>query len=452
MVPLPFANDMASSQPDTANDPLRIGEAIHALLARLFPLHRSQTGAGNRQTFEILSELVPWKIHETPSGTPAFSWTIPREWEITDAHISWSGRRLVDYRESNLHVFNGSRPVRARMTFAELEPHLVVHESFPDAIPYRTAFFRDHWGFCLTRQQWEQLKLLDGPFEVVIDSREFDGSLTHAEFETQTDAEKSFLIWAHCCHPSLANDNLSGVAIAAWLARELAQRPTRHNYRFVLAPATIGAINWIHQNDLGPFVGGIVLTLLGDNQPFHYKMTPSGRTEIDRAFEYLALTENANIRRLEFDPLGYDERQFGAPDCRLKTGRLTRALPGEFPEYHSSRDNLEFVRPEYLGESFELLRRAIDIVDANRVYKNLHGQCEPFLQPYDLYRGFGDDRPASFSPTAVMWVLHLADGRRDLIDMAIRSQRNWNEIRAAADALHRAGLLEPRDIQRDPPG
>ena len=420
-----------------------VGSQIYGLIEELFPIHRSQTGEGNRKTFEAITKWIAVNVVETPTGNTAFGWTIPMEWNIRDAYISFRGERIVDYRESNLHIVNGSQPCTVTMNYSNLRKHLFEHEKRPDGIPYRTAFFRDEWGFCVTRSQMELLEQLDGPFDIVIDSSEKSGSLSHAEIKTQPGAQDSILIWAHCCHPSLANDNLSGIATATMLAKKLASMETRYNYHFVFAPATIGAINWLATNHLESFRGGLVLSLLGDSEPFHYKKTPSGKSELDRVFALLAKQNSKQIRQIEFDPFGYDERQFCAPASKLHVGRLTRSLPGEFDEYHSSKDNLDLVNAVNLDESYQLLLNAIEILEANETLINTQGHCEPFLQPYNLYRPYGDDNKFVVRPESVMYVLNLANGKNDLIEIADRSGHDFEDICAAANKLKEIGILQP---------
>lgn len=420
------------------------GVQIRDLIEQLFPLHRSQTGEGNRETFRILSERIPLTIHETPSGTSAFGWTIPQEWRIRDAHISHHGQRLIDYRESNLRVLNGSMPVNASMNFDELKDHLCTHPELPESIPYRTAFFRDHWGFCVRHSEYQRLKELQGPFDVEIDAEFFSGSLTHAEFQSCPNAEESFLIWTHCCHPSLANDNLSSLAIATCLAEELSNTTTRLNFHFVFAPATIGAINWLaQQKQLDRFTGGLVLSLLGDRSPLHFKRPARQGTGVERSIAWMQKNTRHDIRVIDFDPFGYDERQFCSPATNLPVGRLTRSLPGGFPEYHSSYDNLDLIDEGCLQESLEMIRNLLQIVDANERLINTQGHCEPFLQPYDLYRAHGDANPTRIDPQAVMWVLNQSDGTRDLLAIAEKSGIDFRELSRAAQSLKRIGILTP---------
>lgn len=286
----------------------------------------------------------------------------------------------------------------------------------------------------------------------MIDSAETQGSLTYAETNTRPDAPETFLIWAHCCHPSLANDNLSGMAVATYLAHELAEHPTRYNYKVVFAPATIGAINWIaQQSSLESIVGGIVLSLLGDDDNFHYKKSPRQNSVVNKVFQLIkgeTRDKECAIELLEFEPFGYDERQFCSPATNLDVGRLTRALPAQFPEYHTSLDNLDLVKPENLAQSFKALMRAIEIFDANETVQNKNGHCEPFLQPHNLFQAYGENRELQVDFETVMWVLNLADGSQDLIDMSLRSGKPFDQVVSAVQALKRTGLIQSAEEVR----
>lgn len=411
-------------------------------MERLFPLHRSQTGAGNRQTFEIIGELISTEVIEVASETEVLGWKVPREWSVQQAYIAFRGERLIDYADSNLHILNGSQPIQGTFHFAELNEHLYVHDKLPAAIPYRTAFFRDQWGFCLTQAQRDLLQDLDGPFEVVIETAESTGSLSYAEINTHPTAESDILIWSHCCHPSLANDNLSGMAVAAFLAKEMKARGSQHNFRFVMAPATMGAICWLGQcSDPKSIKAALVLSLLGDSSRFHYKQSRDNRSLIDRTFKLLIEAGELDAEIIGFTPFGYDERQFNSPQTGMVAGRLTRALPGEFDEYHSSHDNLEFVSPDALEESFHAILRVLEVIDANETYINQAGGCEPCLQPYNLYQAYGETARSEIKHEAVMWVLNQSDGKHDLIDISQVSDLPFDEIHRAAQALEEVELL-----------
>ena len=441
---------MIPQQLQQRTDSRSIGSDLFAVVEELFPIHRSQCGEGSRKTFEILNQITPVEVVETPSGTEAFDWAIPDEWSIADAYISHGGTRIVDYRESNLHVLNGSKPINIQCSFNELQKHLFVGKE-DGQIPYRTAFFRDQWGFCISKRQATQLRELGGPLDVVIDSKEIPGHLSHAEILIPGKCDKTFLIWAHTCHPSLANDNLSGIAIATFLAKWLRENPfddqqNHFTYRIVFGPATIGAINWIHQNQpCDEIFSGLVLSLLGDEENFHYKQTRRSNSLIDRVIDFV-FKENKQVcgEVIDFEPFGYDERQFCSPGLDIPVGRLTRSLPAGFPEYHTSDDNLNFVSAAKLEESFQLLQRILGIVEQNRTWINQNPNAESFLQPYDLYQAYGENNAAIVSPEAIMWMLNLSDGKNDLLSITKTSRLEFEVLAAAANQLAKHSLIKEK--------
>jgi aminopeptidase-like protein len=417
-----------------------LGAELHARIAQLYPICRSITGDGLRQTLRGLSEICPLRLTEVPSGTPALDWTVPDEWNIRDAFIAdASGARIVDFRKSNLHVVNYSIPVRARMTLAELRPRLHSLPDRPDWIPYRTTYYDASWGFCLPHRQLEALK--DGEYEVCIDSTLAPGHLTYGEAVLRGEIEDEILISAHCCHPSLADDNLSGAVIAAALARHFAKVPRRHTLRFLFAPGTIGAIAWLSRNreTAARVKHGLTLTCLGDSHPFTYKRTLAGNAPIDRAMARVLGSRQHQL--IDFFPYGYDERQYNSPGFRLPVGSLMRGRHGQFPQYHTSADDLSFVQPARLAESFQVLREAIELLDGERRYRNLAPYGEPQLGKRGLYRAMGGTSIPDLQ-FAMLWVLNLSDGQHSLADIAERAQLPYKSIESAADLLLRHGLLE----------
>ena len=417
------------------------GAAMHALIARLYPICRSITGDGVRQTLRILSELMPLEISEVPSGTKVLDWTVPREWNVREAFIANSrGERVVDLRDSSLHLVSYSVPVRARMTLAELRPHLHALPVRPDWIPYRTSYYEESWGFCLTQRRLDALE--DGEYEVVIDSTLAPGHLTYGEIVLPGASDEEILISAHLCHPSLADDNLSGAVIAAFLAHHFSARKRRRTLRFLFAPGTIGAITWLERNRkrLDRIEAGLTLTCLGDGHPFTYKRSESGDAQVDRAAAHVLSASGLQHQLIEFFPYGYDERQYNSPGFRLPVGSLMRGRHGKFPEYHTSADDLSFVSPERLAESFEVLARLIGVLDGNSRYRNLAPEGEPQLGKRGLYRALGG-RDIPDLQLAMLWVLNQSDGRRSLVDIAQRSGLPFGALRAAADLLLEHGLL-----------
>ena len=415
------------------------GAQLHAFASELYPICRSITGAGTRATLDAVSRIVPLERVEVPTGTKVFDWDVPREWNIRDAWIkNAAGERVVDFQRHNLHVMSYSTPVRARMSLAELRPHLFSLPEQPTWVPYRTSYYRDNWGFCLAHAALQALP--EGEYEVCIDSTLEPGALSFGQAVLPGDSSEEILIWTHVCHPSLANDNLSAIAVAAHLARSLATRPRALTYRFVFAPTTIGAITWLALNEagVGRIKHGLVLASLGDRGAFVYKRSRRGDAEVDRVVEHVIGTEGSVE---DFSPYGYDERQFCSPGFDLPVGRFSRTPNGRYPEYHSSADNLDFITAESLGASLEACERICSVLEGNVRYRNLLPKCEPRLGPRGLYRNATGRNPSEFEH-ALLWVLNQSDGTRDLLSIAQRSRLDFAVIAHAATAARDAGLLE----------
>ena len=427
---------------------------MHSLVSRLYPLCRSLTGPGVRDTLAILGEYIPLMIHEVASGAPVFDWTVPKEWRIRDAYINdASGRRVVDFQRSNLHVVNYSRPVCARLRWSDLDEHLHSLPERPDWVPYRTSYYQEAWGFCLAHQ--ERLKLAargnDAEYEVVIDAELVDGSLTYGELCLPGDSSDEVLFSCHLCHPSLANDNLSGIAVATWLAHHLSGTSRRYSYRFLFVPATIGPLTWLcaNQATLDNVKHGLVLTLLGAGERLTYKRSRRGNAEIDRAAAHVLRQSGMPHRLLDFEPFGYDERQYCSPGFNLPVGCLMRWLPGEYPEYHTSADNLDLVRPEILADSLTTCRAIVDVLEQNRTYISLNPHGEPQLGRRGLYRAVGGEARRADIERAVLWVLNLADGAHSLLDVAERANFGFDLIARAAKLLLEHNLIEEHEVGWD---
>jgi aminopeptidase-like protein len=420
------------------------GAELYALVQELYPICRSITGDGLRKTLEIVSRHVPLTLHEVPSGTPVLDWTVPNEWNIRDAYIAdASGRRVVDFRALNLHVVNYSVPVRARLTLEQLRPHLHTLPKQPDLVPYRTSYWNETWGFCLSQRQLDALP--DAEYEVCIDSTLAPGALSYGEYLWPGESDEEILISAHVCHPSLCNDNLSGIAVSAALARELASGPRRrYGVRFLYAPGTIGAITWLARNRerAQRIRHGVTLTCLGDAHPFTYKKTVSGDCEVDRAAAFVLAKSGLAHQQIDFFPYGYDERQYNSPGFRIPVGSLMRGRHGLFPEYHTSGDNLAFVAPERMVESLSVLRGLVDVLQGNARYRNLQPWGEPQLGKRGLYQAMGGTNIPDLQ-LALLWVLNLSDGEHALLDIAERAGMEFRAIRTAADILLAHDLLAP---------
>jgi aminopeptidase-like protein len=443
----------SKSEPDSlAPDSLAIGRQCHELIAELFPICRSITGNGFRQTLKLIQKHIPLTIHEVPSGTQVFDWTVPREWNIRDAYVKNSrGERVIDFQNSNLHVVNYSVPFFGKMSLAALKEHLFSSPEHPDLIPYKTSYYKDTWGLCLSHRQLEQLR--EDEYEVRIDSTLENGSLSYGEFLVPGSSEDEILISCHACHPSLCNDNLSGVALATFLAKTLSSSSPRYSYRFLFIPGTIGSITWLSRNEknVSRIKHGLVLSCVGDRGALNYKKSQRGDADIDRAAAHVLKHSGHEFRINEFSPYGNDERQYCSPGFNLPVGRFSRTPDGEFAEYHTSADNLNFVDAASLGDSFSKCLSMLAVLEGNRTYINQNPKCEPQLGKRGLYRlsgGYGDSQKQEL---AMLWVLNQSDGSRSLLDIAERSGLSFAMIQHAADALRHHGLLREREAEQTRP-
>ncbi|MDF2462420.1 MAG: hypothetical protein K0Q43_655 [Ramlibacter sp.] len=424
-------------------DPAMAGTAIHALIRELYPICRSITGDGTRQTLARLKSEIPLEIREVPSGTKVFDWTVPREWNIRDAYVKNSrGERVIDFQRHNLHVVSYSVPMRATMSLAQLRPHLHSLPDQPDLIPYRTSYYKEAWGFCLPHRQLERMQ--EDEYEVCIDATLQDGHLTYGECLLQGASAQEVLVSCHTCHPSLCNDNLSGVSVAVFLAKLMAGLPLRYSYRFLFIPGTIGSITWLARNEdrAREVRHGLVLTCIGDRGNFTYKKSRRGNAQIDRAVAHILVHAAADHAIEEFSPYGYDERQYCSPGFDLPVGCLMRSPHGKFPEYHTSADNLEFVDPLALAESAATILAVFNVLEQDRTYINLNPKCEPQLGKRGLYSALGGTSVRQ-AEIAMLWVLNLSDGSSSLLDIAQRAGLPFEAISAAATLLSQHDLLAP---------
>jgi len=422
-----------------------LGRAMHDLVAELYPICRSITGEGVRETLRRIQKRIPLEMHEVPSGTQVFDWRVPLEWNVSDAYIlNREGTRVVDFKAHNLHLMSYSVPVRKKMQLEELRPHLFSLPDHPDWIPYRTSYYKENWGFCLRHADLGQLS--DGEFDVVIDSSLQPGSLTYGEAHLPGETTDEILISCHVCHPSLANDNLSGIAVAVMLAQTMASRARRYSYRFLFVPGTIGSITWLsqHQQQVSRIKHGLVLTGVGDAGPCTYKKSRRGDTEIDRAMAHLLKHSGIAHAVIDFIPYGYDERQYCSPGFNLPVGCFMRTPHGEYPEYHSSADNLDFVKPGSLAQSYELCLSVFDLLEQNRTYLNTNPKCEPQLGRRGFYRAVAGQQEKQTRELVLLWVLNLSDGQHSLLDIAARAGVPFDEVRRSAESLLECGLLTER--------
>lgn len=417
------------------------GEQMYKLAERLFPICRSITGEGVRQTLQILQEDIPLEIREIPTGTPVFDWTIPREWNVKDAWVKDpSGQKIIDFKKNNLHLLNYSIPYRGKMALAQLKDHLYYMPEKPDLIPYRTSYYTEKWGFCLAYDQFKTLP--EGAYEVLIDSSLSDGHLTYGELHIPGDLEEEFLLTTHICHPSLANDNLSGIVVLQALAKYLLSIKNRYSYRILFIPGTIGSITWLALNEgkISRIKGGLVASLLGDRAQFHFKRSRIGDSDLDRLVEYVLTNSEYPYTVMDFIPYGYDERQFCSPGINLPMGNLTRSTFG-YPEYHTSADNLQFISANELEKSYLIYRAVVRHWEMNRKFVNLIPKGEPQLGKRGLYEAIGGKSDSHTIQMAILWVLNLSDGHHSMLDIAIRSGISMAQLHQVSELLISKSLL-----------
>jgi aminopeptidase-like protein len=439
-----------SGYPDTGVNELALemdrgntGRQMYRLIEELYPICRSITGDGVRQTLAVLKEHIPLQTREVPTGTQVFDWVVPKEWNIRGAYLAdRSGNRIVDFKDNNLHVLNYSVPARKRVALEELRPHLFTSAEHPDWVPYRTSYYQENWGFCMTHRQYMALK--DEEYEVNIDSTLQDGAMTLGELVVPGESSEEILVSTHTCHPSLCNDNLSGIALCTFLAKQLMGTRPRYTYRFLFIPGTIGSITWLALNEdkLANISMGIVVTLVGDSGGFVYKKTRTGDSLLDAAVLHTLKHSGASYSVREFIPYGYDERQYSSPGINLDVGCLTRTPFGEFPQYHTSADNLDFVKPDKLAEALSVYQRVFHVLENNRCYRNLNPKCEPQLGRRGLYNTTGGTNERQLNQMAILWALNYSDERHSLLQIADKAGLPFEDVRFAADRLLQCNLLE----------
>ncbi|GKS64526.1 peptidase M28 [Nitrospira sp.] len=433
---------MTFTNPQTVLERKELGRAMYDLMATLYPICRSITGEGVRETLRLIQKYILLEMREVASGTKVFDWTVPLEWNVSDAYVlNQEGKRVIDFKEHNLHLMSYSAPIRRKMSLAQLRPHLFTLPDHPEWIPYRTSYYKENWGFCLRHADFERLP--DGEYEVVIDSYLQPGSLTYGEVYLQGELPDEILISCHVCHPSLCNDNLSGITVAVKLAETMAACQRRYSYRFLFIPGTIGSITWLAQNEerISRIKHGLVLTGVGDGGTITYKKSRRGNAEIDRAMAHVLKHSEKPSTIIDFFPYGYDERQYCSPAFNLPIGCVMRTPHGEYPEYHSSADNLNFVKAESLVESYDRCLEVLQLLEENRIYVNQNPKCEPQLGRRGLYRAVAGHQEKQSRELAMLWTLNGSDGSATLLDIADRADIPFRYLHAAAIELERVGLL-----------
>lgn len=439
----------ALSEPDLKSPGSGTGMAMIRFMEDLFPICRSITGAGLRESLNQVGEVIPLNITEVASGTRVFDWVVPPEWNIRAGWLTDpTGRRVVDFDQSNLHVVNYSVPVRRTLTLDELRPHLHSLPEHPSWVPYRTSYYAEDWGFCLADSVLRDL--LPGEYEAVIDSSLEAGSLTYGECVLPGSSSEEILVSSHICHPSLANDNLSGVAVATFLAAALARMERRYTYRFLFAPGTIGAITWLARNEAVTerVRGGLVLACVGDSGHLVYKRSRQGDSLLDRAAEHVIQTDGTGSQVVDFSPYGNDERQFCSPGFDLPVGSITRSGYDRSERHHTSADDMAGISPSSLEDTLEFCLKILRILEADETFVSLNSKGEPQLGRRGLYRTFGGRTHQGQLESALLWLLSYTDGSHSLLDIAIRARLPFGIVHEAALALEGAELLARKEHLR----
>jgi aminopeptidase-like protein len=421
---------------------LDIGKMLHGLAIRLFPICRSLTGNGVRQTLNILREHIPLQMHDVPTGTQVLDWTIPKEWNIRDAFVEDEhGNRIIDFKSNNLHVVGYSVPVDRWVSLSELQEHLYSLEDQPDAIPYITSYYQERWGLCITHH--ERVRLREGQYRVFIDSDLRDGHLTYGECIFPGWEDREVFLSTYICHPSMANNELSGPVISSFIAKWLLSQPRRYTYRIIFIPETIGAITYLsrHLSHLKEkVVVGFNLSCIGDERAYSYVASRYGNTLADKIASNVLRWRRPDCRSYSFLDRGSDERQYCSPGVDLPLVTLCRSKYGTYPEYHTSLDNLELVTPAGLRGGYEMVRECIEVIENNRTYR-MTCQGEPQLGKRGLYPSLST-KTSGGSVETMMDFIAYADGTNDLIDISnIIGKPVW-EILPIVGRLAQAGLLE----------
>jgi aminopeptidase-like protein len=419
---------------------------IEKYFDRLWPITRSLTGNGNRETLKILSELIDLEITDVPSGTQCFDWNVPPEWNIKEAWVKDSkGNKIIDFSENNLHILGYSEPFEGKLSFEELKSHLYTLPEQPDLIPYLTSYYKRRWGFCLTHNQLMQLDQNE-TYEVLIDSSlDENGSMTIGEAIIKGKSDKEILFSTYICHPSLANNELSGPLVSAFLYKSLKEfKNLKYTYRFIFVPETIGSIYILSVK--GEYwkkhlKAGLVITCIGDNGKFTYKRSRIGNSLIDRAVETILKQTESDFNVVDFFPSGSDERQYCSPGFNLPVGSLMRTMYGKYPEYHTSADNKDFISFDAMEKSVQKYLEVIELLEKNEKYINKIPYCEPQLGKRGLYPTLGSQKVTEDFVKAMMWILNMSDGENDLISISEKSKMSVKDLIPVVDKLIENGIL-----------
>lgn len=419
------------------------------LIEQLYPICRSITGEGVRKTLNIIKDHVSClEIKSSNSLTNVFDWTIPPEWNINEAWIkNAKGEKIIDFANNNLHVVSYSIPVHEKsIKLIDFKEKLHYIEDMPEAIPYRTTYYNEDWGFCLDHNTFKKIEEdEDEYYEIFIDScHKSNGVMNWGEITIEGKSNKQILISTYLCHPSMCNDNLSGVAVATELAKYLKSRKDNfYTYKIIFIPETIGAINWLskNKNQVSSIEAGFILTCVGDQNNINVKSPRNKNCLTNKVINFLARSRS-DINLLDYFPMGSDERQYCSPGFNLPISTIMRSLPGTFKEYHTSLDNLNFISEENLQGTLQFCKDIINTIELNFIFKNKIMFCEPQLGKRGLYRSFGGQKFNSKEHEAIKWLLNLSDGKNDLIDISLKSKIKIETLHKVSTKLLEKDLIE----------
>ena len=421
-----------------------IGDEIHSFAKELWPINRSLTGEGIRQTLAKIKTHIPeLAVHCVPSGTDVFDWKVPQEWHVNDAYIMTpSGKKICDFKQNNLHLVGYSIPIRTKLSLADLQNHLYSLPEQPDAIPYITSYYKERWGFCISHD--ERQKLEDGVYEIVVDSKLFDGALNYGEVILQGQSDKEIFLSTYICHPSMANNELSGVVVTTYLVKWLMQQKNRYyRYRIVFIPETIGSITYISRNlsqMKQNIIAGFNVTCIGDERHYSYLPSRAGNTISDDIAKHVLKWVCPQFVNYGWNDRGSDERQYCSAGVDLPIASIMRTKYGEYPEYHTSLDNLsDVVTPQGLAGGYEALRLALELLERND-YFTANILCEPNMGKRGLYPTLST-KESGKSVRLMMNFLSYCDGKHSLLDIADKNHVPAWELYDIVDTLTEHGLI-----------
>ena len=417
---------------------------MYSLVEKLYPLHRSITGDNNRKTLNEIKKQIPINIKEVKTGTKVFDWEVPQEWEVREAYVKNNvGEKIIDIKNHNLHLLSYSIAFKGIISFTELNKHLYYLKDYPDWIPYRTCYYGNSWGFCLTYNQYKELNENED-YEVYIDSVKYDGSLTYGDLVIPGESEKEILLSTYICHPSMCNDSLSGVALATYLCDYLLKEKNYYTYRIVFVPETIGAITYLFINNINSLkkniIGGYVITCVGDNGKFTYLQTRKENQLIDKITLFSLKDSKEDYKVRSYIDCGSDERQYNYPGIDLNIGSLMKTKYLEFNEYHTSGDDLNYISDSSLKKSLEMYKKCLFVIEKNCKYL-VTTLCEPCLSIHGLWDKVGGTKNVNDKSLFVK-ILYYCDGNYDIIDICNKLNKSFNDVINCIIILYKKNLIK----------